>query len=175
MTATTELSEPAAAASPSRLAAAYERFVPRLQALAYGLTGDREVARDLAQEAFVRVAGRLAYLRDPSAFEAYCRRTVVNLARANFRHQGVERRFLRRHAERPAPPQPPQADSADERAVIWAAVQSLPYRQRAAVVLRYYEDLSEHDTAAILRCSRKAVNSLVQRAMEALRPQLETE
>ena len=56
---------------------------------------------------------------------------------------------------------------------LWIAIQALPYRQRVAVVLRFYEDLSEAETGAILRCSVRAVNSLVSRAMVTLRAEME--
>jgi RNA polymerase sigma factor (sigma-70 family) len=52
---------------------------------------------------------------------------------------------------------------------LWAGVQRLPGRQRAAVILRYYEDLSERESAELLRCSVATVRSLVARAMETLR------
>jgi DNA-directed RNA polymerase specialized sigma24 family protein len=64
--------------------------------LAYLLTGDRALAEDLVQDAFVKMAGRLRHLRDPGAFEAYLRRTVVNLSRMHYRHAGVERAYLER-------------------------------------------------------------------------------
>src|SRR6266567_6948644 len=62
--------------------------------LAYLLTGDRALAEDLVQDAFVRLAGRLVHLRDQQAFEAYLRRTVVNLSNSYFRRRKVERAFL---------------------------------------------------------------------------------
>ena len=67
--------------------------------LAYLLTGDRAVAEDIAQDAFVRVVGHLGHLRDASSFDAYLRRTVVNLSKNHFRRRAVERRFLARAAE----------------------------------------------------------------------------
>ena len=56
---------------------------------------------------------------------------------------------------------------------MWAAIVALPYRQRAAIVLRFYEDLSERQAGAILRCSPRAVNALVSRAMATLRMEME--
>jgi RNA polymerase sigma factor (sigma-70 family) len=61
----------------------------------------------------------------------------------------------------------------EERDALWAAILALPYRQRAAIVLRFYEDMSERQTGAILRCSARAVNALVSRAMTALRSTME--
>src|ERR1051326_7123613 len=60
------------------------------------LTGDRALAEDLVQDAFVRLAGRLVHLRDASAFDAYLRRTVVNLSNSYFRRRRVERAYLQR-------------------------------------------------------------------------------
>ena len=65
-----------------------------LARLAYLLTGDRYLAEDLVQEAFVRVAGRFRHLRDAGAFEGYLRRTVVNLFTSQLRRRRVERAYL---------------------------------------------------------------------------------
>src|SRR5437899_8198778 len=64
--------------------------------LAYLLTGDRALAEDLVQDAFVKLAGRLVHLRDPGAFDAYLRRTVVNLANSYYRRKRPERAYLKR-------------------------------------------------------------------------------
>ena len=69
--------------------------------LAYLITGDHGLAEDLAHDAFVRLAGRLAHLRDPDAFGAYLNRTVVNLARSHYRRQKVQRTALGRVAMDP--------------------------------------------------------------------------
>jgi DNA-directed RNA polymerase specialized sigma24 family protein len=58
---------------------------------------------------------------------------------------------------------------------VWPAILRLPFRQRAAIVLRFYEDLSEDQTAAVLRCTTRATNSLVSRAMTTLRRDLTKE
>ena len=62
------------------LAELYVRHAAEATRLAYMLTGDRQLAEDLVQDAFVKLAGRLVHLRDPGAFDAYLRRTIVNLA-----------------------------------------------------------------------------------------------
>ena len=152
-----------------RLEALYRGAVGRAELLARALTGDPHFAQDIAHEAFIRVAGRFGHLRDPGAFESYLRRTVVNLCRSHFRKLGAERRSLQRLgvADEVSPDQSPE-----DRDAVWTAIQRLPYRQRAAVVLRFYEDLSEAETGAILRCSARAVNSLVSRAMTSLREEM---
>jgi RNA polymerase sigma-70 factor (sigma-E family) len=149
------------------LATLYQQHVGRAVSLARLLTGDDHLAEDVAQEAFIRTAGRFAHLRQPDAFAGYLRRTVVNLCRARFRRLRVERDWLRRqkHEEPAAPP----AFDPEDRMVMWRAIEDLPWRQRAAVVLRFYEDMSQAEIAELLRCSVGAVESLLSRAMTALR------
>lgn len=154
-------------ARTNRLAEIYERSAPAGFRLAYLLTGDRELAEDLVQEAFLRFVGRLHHLRDPGAFDGYLRRTIVNLSNDVFRRRAVERSYLeRRTAEiREGHTDPDVADYGSMR----TALLSLPQRQRAAIVLRYYEDLHESDIAELLRCRPATVRSLVARGLEALR------
>ncbi len=157
-------------AREGRLAELYARHAPAAGRLAYVLTGDRVEAEDLVQEAFVRVVGRFRHLRVPDAFDAYLRRTMVNLHASRLRRRRVERTYLEGQRNRPAP-----ADHMPDvgiREELWRALQRLPARQRAAVVLRYYEDLSEQGTAEVLRCSVAAVKSLVARGMETLRREI---
>jgi RNA polymerase sigma factor (sigma-70 family) len=139
------------------LAVLYEQHVGRATALARLLTGDEHVAEDLAQEAFIRTAGRLAHLR----------RTVVNLCHARFRRQRVEHDWLRRQDRSELASDPPF--DPDERTIVWNAIESLPWRQRAAIVLRYYEDLPHSEIAELLGCSVKATESLISRAITTLR------
>lgn len=162
-------SELDAATASDALADLYLRSIGPSEALARGLCGDAHLAQDIAQEAFIRAAGRLPFLRDPLAFDAYLRRTVVNLCRTTAKRRLTERGILERQASSGS------VDAADagDRDELWTALQHLPYRQRAAVVLRFYEDLSEKQTAEILRCSDRAVNALVSRAMATLRSTLE--
>lgn len=157
----------------STLEELYQRHVAGAVRFAILLTGDPSAAEDLAHEGFIRCAGRFRHLRSPAAFDAYLKRTVVNLARQRFRRQRLEREAARR--ERDREPVAPDAYSPEDRDVVWSAIQRLPFRQRAAIVLRYYEDLSEDQTASVLRCSARAANSLVSRAMTTLRRDLAKE
>jgi RNA polymerase sigma-70 factor (sigma-E family) len=151
----------------------YERTAPAALRLAYFVSGDRELAQDLVQEAFARVAGRFHHLRKPDAFEAYLRRTIVNLFTSHLRHRRIERAYL---VIRRADPAPDHAiPDVAERDRMWGALAELPRRQRAAVVLRFYEDLSERESADVLGCSISAVNSLVEHAICALRERIGTE
>jgi RNA polymerase sigma-70 factor (sigma-E family) len=150
-----------------RLAELYERSAPAGYRLAFLLTGDRALAEDLVQEAFVRFVGRLDHLRQPEAFDAYLRRSIVNLSKNARRRSAVERSYLERqkaelregHEDR---------DAAEFEAMR-GALMALPERQRAALVLRYYEDLPEAEIAELLRCRRPTVRTLVARGLEGLR------
>jgi RNA polymerase sigma-70 factor (sigma-E family) len=151
----------------SGLAETYVRSAPEAIRLAYLLTGDRALAEDLAQEAFVRFVARLHYIRDHHAVDAYLRRTIVNLSRNYFRRRAVERSFLERQAGQ-RQPEHLEPDVSMHQAMR-AALLALPVRQRAAIVLRYYEDLPETQIADILRCRPATVRSLVSRGLQALR------
>ena len=135
------------------LARLYEQHAPAALRLAYLLTGDHALAEDQVQDAFVRVIGRFGQLRDETAFDAYLRRTVVNLSYWTFRRRRVER------------------EEVEERDELWCRLGSVAPRQRAALVLRYYEDLSEEQAAQVLGCSTRALRSLTSRGLQALRTQ----
>jgi RNA polymerase sigma factor (sigma-70 family) len=150
-----------------RLAELYERYAGSAVRLAYLITGDGERARDVAQEAFVRVAAAFRHRRFPDAFDAYLRRTVINLCRSHFRRARIEHAYLEREAAEPARADvEPELGRRDE---LRRALRRLPERQRVAVVLRYYEDLSEEDMARAMRCSVPAARSLLSRGMQTLR------
>lgn len=152
-----------------RLGELYRRHAPDAGRLAYLLTGERGLAEDLVHDAFVRMFGRFRDLRQPDAFNAYLRVTIVNLARSHFRRGRVERAYLDRARREPEPSHPdPHA-----RRELLDALMTLNPRQRAAVVLRYFEDLSEAQTADILRCPKGTVKSMVSRGLERLREELE--
>jgi RNA polymerase sigma factor (sigma-70 family) len=149
----------------------YRLHVGRAEALARALTHDPFLAQDIAHEAFVRVTGRLGHIRSPDAFGSYLRRTVVNMCSHHFRSQALERE----RDQRVRPPSEMRPEDVEVRDELWEAIAQLPYRQRASVVLRFYEDLTEEQTGEILRCSDRAVNSLVSRAMVSLRQQIRSE
>ena len=157
---------PASEARTSSIEDLYAANAQRAGRLAYFLVGHRELAQDLVQEAFLKVFSRWGNLRDPHSFEAYLNRTIVNLAHKSHRRRMNERRYLDRQSRIEAVAPSRDYETADE---LWQQLQSLPQRQRTAIVLRYYEDLSEHQTAEAMGCSKTAVASLVQRALAALR------
>lgn len=143
---------------------------PRLVAAAAALTGDREVARDLAQEALLR-----AYRAWPSvgAMErpgAWCRRVLVNLAIDRGRRSGRERRALERLGPGDAATSPaPDVDG------FWAAVRCLPERQRAAVVLHYVEDQPLDAIAEVLGVATGTVKASLHAARASLAARLSPE
>jgi RNA polymerase sigma-70 factor (sigma-E family) len=151
----------------NRLSDAYVRSAPGGIRLAYLLTGDRTVAEDLVQEAFVRFVGRLRFLRDPDAFEPYLRRTIVNLSKNHFRRRAVERAYLEREGPRIEDVSTdPDVATHD---TLRTALLRLPLRQRTALVLRYLEDLPDATIAELLGCRQATVRSLVARGLETLR------
>jgi RNA polymerase sigma factor (sigma-70 family) len=158
---------------PGELAELYQRHVGRAAALARLLTADDKAAEDLAHEAFIRSVSRFAHLRRPDAFDAYLRRTVLNMCRTRFRRTRVEREWLRRQDPREQVVRP--AFDPDVRDQLWRAVERLPWRQRAAVALRYYEDLSLAQIGEVLRCSDRAAEALVARALVTLRETIREE
>ncbi len=172
----TQLSDEGASTEPTegRMAELYARHVPAGMRLAYLLTGNRQQAEDLVQEAFIRCVGRFRYLRVPDAFEAYLRRAIVNLHTSGLRRHRLERAWLAREGAAVARRTTSMPD-VGVREDLWRRVLALPARQRAALVLRFYEDLSERDTAEVLGCTVPAVKSLVSRGTAALRHEIESE
>jgi RNA polymerase sigma-70 factor (sigma-E family) len=154
----------------------YLRRAPEALRLAFLLTRDGQVAEDIVQEAFIRVAGRFQHLRSPDAFGAYLRRTVVNLCMTHHRRKRTARAHAQRAGAVAGRSEPsvglPDIETRDE---VRAALAQLPVRQRAAVMLRFYEDLPEQQVADALGCSVTAARSLVFRGMETLRTLIERE
>ncbi|WP_328324330.1 SigE family RNA polymerase sigma factor [Kribbella sp. NBC_00382] len=135
---------------------------------AYLLAGDRGLADDLVQEGLTRTYVAWRRLRDPANAEAYTRKAITNVAIAWWRRKAW-------HAERPhddVPEQPAGDEDATARLWLWDELKHLPPRQRAAVVLRYYEDLTEAQTAELLDCSVGTVKSQVSDALKKLRARL---
>jgi RNA polymerase sigma-70 factor (sigma-E family) len=169
----TRLEETVAKRGEQKLADLYWRHAGDAVRLAFLLTSDQQAAEDIVQDAFVRLFGRFQELRSPDSFEIYLRRTVVNLSRDRWRRLKLERDHVTetsfsRQAE-------VAASQIEDRELIRHALRSLPHRQRAALVLRFYTDLSEQQTAEVLQCSVAAVKSLVSRATASLRERMRGE
>jgi RNA polymerase sigma-70 factor (sigma-E family) len=151
------------------LRAAFEEHYVSLLRLCTALSRRRDLAEDIVQDAFVRVAPRVADL-GPDEVGPYLRRVVVNLWKDRLRRLAIELKHVR---QRP-PPQVVESQ-AEERDAVWSALLRLPSRQRACVVLRYYEDLPEREVAEVLRCSVGTVKSQTSRALSKLRRELADE
>jgi RNA polymerase sigma factor (sigma-70 family) len=143
----------------------YQREFPVAARLAHLLSGRDEVAEDLAQLAMVRVHSHFGQLDNPAA---YLRTTLVNVCRNWHRSIARERGGLQRAAAQPQVLSPEVQHVLD-------VVDSLPYRQRAVIVLRYWLDLSEVEIADHLACRPGTVKSLASRAIERLRKELQSE
>ncbi len=129
---------------------------------AHVLTGDPHAAADLVQDALERTVLAWPRITAKDNPEGYVRRAIVN------RHVSVWRRTRRERlmAETPETPYDPPAGHDGD---LWCELASLPPRQRAVVVLRYYEDLSEAQVAEVLRCSVGTVKSQNFKALARLR------
>jgi RNA polymerase sigma-70 factor (sigma-E family) len=156
----------------TRLFASHYRQLVRLAAL---LLGDHGLAEEVVQDAYVRLHQRWRALREPDRALGYLRTSVINGARSVLRRHAVARRYT---ATLVALPDVPSAESqtvdAHEHAAMIAALRRLPARQREALVLRYYADLSEADIADAMGISRGAVKSHAARGIAALRQILES-
>ena len=140
---------------------------PGLYRSAYLLVGDRGLAEDLAQTALAKTYVAWSRIEDRSAARAYAHRTLINTASSWFRKRGWRN-------ERPTADLPEGADfrHPGARVEVMEALAQLPTRQRAVVVLRYYEDLSVAETADALGCSTGTVKSQTFEALAKLRTQL---
>jgi RNA polymerase sigma-70 factor (sigma-E family) len=152
----------------------YSMHYMTLVRLAAFLVRDIPTAEEVVQDAFVAMHGGWQRLKDTEKALAYLRQAVVNRSRSVLRHRLVVEKNLQN-----APPDMPSAEHGAfvllERSAVVAALRDLPDRQREAIVLRYYADLSEADIAATMGISRGAVKSHTARGMAALRTALERE
>jgi RNA polymerase sigma-70 factor (sigma-E family) len=146
------------------LRAAYERWYLSLLRLCVLLVGNVATAEDIVQETFVRAAPRLPELSEPSVLP-YLRRSMANIWKNVLRHRSVELRSMPQLAREESTP---FGEGIEERAAIWAAITRLPPRQRACVVLRYYEELTDREIADVLGCSVSTVKSQSHRALRKL-------
>ena len=148
---------------------------PVMVRLAYGLTGDQGHAEDVAQAAFARAYASWPRVSRAGNPDAYVRQIVINQNRNRFRKHRVAERLT------DSPPESGAVEVActdttreyDERSALIAALQRLGPRQRAVIVLRYWMDLTEHETAAALNCSVGTVKSQASRALATLRQDTE--
>lgn len=151
------------AATPEQL---FLSHFPAMRRLAVLLVHDAAVGEELAMDAFVTACSRLGGLDRP---EAYLRRVVVNLCCSRVRRWAAERRAHARVASGSETVVPAWDPTADERSrAVAAAVAALPTRQRACVVLHYFEGLSTADIGAALGCAPGTVKSQMAKARATL-------
>ena len=153
----------------TELYSTHYRSLVRLAAL---LVRDIGTAEEVVQDSFVAMHGGWRRLRDSDKALSYLRQSVVNRSRSVLRHRVV--------VDRNAPKPPPDMPSAEhgaialfERSAVISALRTLPARQREALVLRFYADMSEAQIADAMQISRGAVKSHTARAMQSLRTVLE--
>jgi len=152
--------------------AIYSEHYRSLVRLAAFLVRDNATAEEVVQDSFVAMHGAWRRLRDTDKALSYLRQSVVNRSRSVLRHRVV--------VDKNTPKPPPDMPSAEhgaivqlERSAVVTALRTLPERQREALVLRYYGDMSEAQIASVMGISRGAVKSHTARAMGALRAVLE--
>lgn len=141
---------------------------PALLRVAYLLTGDRGLAEDLLQTSLAKTYVAWPRIRDGQAVEAYVHTVMTRTAISWKRRNRVREEPVRDVPDWTAAREQQPGGSDD----LWADLQALPHRQRAVLVLRYYEDLSEAQIAEVLGCSRGTVKSQASRGLAALRRRL---
>ncbi len=139
----------------------------RLLRTAYLLTGDRHQAEDILQTSLAKLYLSWDKVRDRDSVDGYVRRIMVNENNSLWRRAWKRREHTSEHLPEPTPHLDTYDDGRD--AALWEVVQSLPPKARAVVVLRYYEQLSEAETADLLGISVGTVKSQCSRAIAALR------
>jgi RNA polymerase sigma-70 factor (sigma-E family) len=143
---------------------------PSLFRRAYLLAGNHADAEDLAQQTLIKVHGAWSRVSQSDVPDAYVRRILTNTF-LSFKRPKGRRLELLVGDDAPEPVSPLSAGPED-RMALWPHVCELPPRQRAVIVLRYYEQLSEAEIADVLGCSRGNVKSTAHRALQNLRTAL---
>ena len=140
---------------------------------AYLLTGNRHDAEDLTQTAFAKLYLSWDKVRDQGAIDGYVRRILVNEHNSLWRRAWKRREHSQEHPllERPVHDDPDDGTGSE----LWDLVQTLPRKARAVLVLRYYEDLSEAETARVMGCSIGTVKSQTAKGLSRLRALLADE
>lgn len=154
---------------PSSFEIFYREEYPAIVAIAYGLTGSRWVAEDLAQEAFLRVHADWPRVARKDSPTAWVRRVVINLAKSRFRRLRSEAAASLRLTGLTVTMAEPDSD-ADH---YWAIVRKLPSRQAQVLVLRYIDDLTISEIASVLGIADGTVKALLHQGRQRLKRQLD--
>ena len=134
----------------------YREHFPALMRVAYLLTGSNETAEDAVQDTFIRCRTKLADLDHP---RSYLRAALVNECRSMHRRSHREPAFVRE----------PEPHLATDLVELHDALARLPWRQRAAIVLRYFADVPDPEIARMLRCRPVTVRSHIRRGIAGLK------
>ncbi|MBO3751820.1 SigE family RNA polymerase sigma factor [Streptosporangiaceae bacterium NEAU-GS5] len=153
------------AARDETVSGLYAEHALGLTRLAVIMVGDRESAEDVVHEAFLGLHRRFGALKDRGKALVYLRSSVINNARTVLRRRRLP---LFRAYEPPVWSAESAAMLGVERREVMEALHRLPQRQREALVLRYYAELSEEETAQVMGISRGTVKSTTSRALDAL-------
>ena len=143
---------------------------PALLRTAYLMTGNAQAAEELVQDTFVRLYPKWDKVQAAELPLAYVRRAMTN-GYVNYQRRAARREYAYEDV-------PERLDEHDafgqlaDRDQIWAGLRDLPDRQRAALVLRFFEDLSDEESAAALGCRVGTVRSLISRGLGTLREQM---
>lgn len=153
----------------------FDRHYAPLCRLAYVILGDAALAEEIVMESLLKTFTGWGRLRDVDRIDAYLKRAVINLCRSKIRRKMIEARVnsvIHHRDELKAPDWDPERHETGR--LVWEAVAQLPERQRACVVLRYFEDLPEAEIAEILDCSVGTVKSQLSKARAKMEPVLAT-
>ena len=150
-----------------RVSALYQAHALALVKLAVLMTGDQPTAEDVVQDAFLGLYRRWDSLAEGSHPLAYVRASVVNGCRSALRRRS-RRGLIAAFSQPPAESAEARALVSEEHRAVVAAIRRLPGRQREALLLRYYLDMSENDVAQAMGVSRGTVKSATSRALAAI-------
>lgn len=154
----------------------FEEYVrasgPRLKRLAFLLTGDLTEAEDLLQSAYAKVMPHWGKVSGYDVPDAYMRRVMVSIRTSWWRRSRGREKLVPEVPDRGPGTSPPIGETVVNRQVLLTALRALPERQRAAVVLRHWCDLSEADTADSMGCSIGTVKSTTSKGLASLRAAL---
>jgi RNA polymerase sigma-70 factor (sigma-E family) len=165
---TEPVADPPAGGSPLEFAEYVAARGAALVRFAILLTGDDHRAQDLAQEVLARAYLRWDRVSRTDRPDLYVRRMLINASRSWWRRPTNRELPVERPPAEPAPAGDPSADVV-ERDAIWRLIARLPHRQRAVLVLRYYEDLDDATIAEVLECSATTVRTHAMRGLNLLR------